>query len=779
MNKFIKIAIPCIIIVSSLIFYFGATNFLFPSINEEYTDNPTPTPTELPIPTSTPTPIISPAPTTTPTPSSTPAISPTPTPSPTPIQSETSDLDNDGLIYSLENTIGTDPNNPNTDRDRYPDGEEYNNEIPFYVESPGRSPLIPAFPDLKIELSETYHIWFDTDIASSKEVIQSNSYEYNIETTETIATHYSNQLKVEVGYSLSNLGVSVTDQFDFAHSNTLVTKTNQQFQMASAEAWSEVQSTNFGDSYLRITMRILNVGNDILETEPNLWLNLYVGSDKDPIETWNFANSYQDAKISPLKPGDTRTINVKFENCLDIDLLARIERGEPVRIEIQNYVLGEDEKYLQNAKDSLIQLNVDNGNSLTTNYIAEEDISLIDFLAIHANLKIEGNKILSIDTLPNNQNAWWEIILPTKSVLPNNILDTIISKGDAIILLYQSHSDGDGLLDREEILLGLDPMRNDTDSDGINDYDEVYGLHRTNPLNPDTDFDGLTDKEEIELGIDGYLSNPLAADSDFEGLNDYEEYLKGTNPTEPDTDNDGLSDWEEVNSYETDPNNQDTDFDGLTDKEEIEQGVDGFITNPKDANSDTDGLNDYEEFLVGTNPNNPDTDNDSFYDGIDSNPFGDIKLNVKLEKMEASTTDNPADELFTTLDIAFKVSIFDSNGDPLNLTDVYDCPDDTLDLTINETYTYNVPDDEPNIFIIIQSWDRDTFSSYDELDLSGGEDNEGQDLTYACFSYDLKSDSWTEIYGADPGSQGRISGLDDGVLTGGQVTLYYSLSTII
>ena len=133
MNKFIKIAIPCIIIVSSLIFYFGATPFLFPSINEEYTDNPTPTPTETPIPTSTPTPIISPAPTTTPTPSSTPAISPTPTPSPTltptpsptPTPNETSDLDNDGLSYSLENTIGTDPNNPNTDGDRYDDGEEY------------------------------------------------------------------------------------------------------------------------------------------------------------------------------------------------------------------------------------------------------------------------------------------------------------------------------------------------------------------------------------------------------------------------------------------------------------------------------------------------------------------------------------------------------------------------------------------------------------------------------------------------------------------------------
>ncbi|MCO5164784.1 MAG: Ig-like domain-containing protein [Planctomycetes bacterium] len=50
-------------------------------------------------------------------------------------------------------------------------------------------------------------------------------------------------------------------------------------------------------------------------------------------------------------------------------------------------------------------------------------------------------------------------------------------------------SDGDGLLDIEEVLLGLDPFDADSDGDGLTDWEELF-VYFTDPLNPDTDGDG-------------------------------------------------------------------------------------------------------------------------------------------------------------------------------------------------------------------------------------------------------------------------------------------------
>jgi|GEM_PF-1185372 len=63
-------------------------------------------------------------------------------------------------------------------------------------------------------------------------------------------------------------------------------------------------------------------------------------------------------------------------------------------------------------------------------------------------------------------------------------------------------SDGDGILDRDEIALGLDPQNDDTDGDGINDGQEV-GPDINNPI--DTDGDGI---------IDALESNILDSDND-------------------------------------------------------------------------------------------------------------------------------------------------------------------------------------------------------------------------------------------------------------------------
>lgn len=57
-------------------------------------------------------------------------------------------------------------------------------------------------------------------------------------------------------------------------------------------------------------------------------------------------------------------------------------------------------------------------------------------------------------------------------------------------------SDGDGLLDSEESQYGTNPELLDTDSDGLNDRQEVR-VYQTEPTVPDTDGDGFLDGEEV------------------------------------------------------------------------------------------------------------------------------------------------------------------------------------------------------------------------------------------------------------------------------------------
>ena len=62
-------------------------------------------------------------------------------------------------------------------------------------------------------------------------------------------------------------------------------------------------------------------------------------------------------------------------------------------------------------------------------------------------------------------------------------------------------TDSDGLDDLTEIAYGTNPTVADSDSDGINDGDEVY-KYKTDPLKFDTDGDGAGDGDEIAAGTD-------------------------------------------------------------------------------------------------------------------------------------------------------------------------------------------------------------------------------------------------------------------------------------
>ena len=89
----------------------------------------------------------------------------------------------------------------------------------------------------------------------------------------------------------------------------------------------------------------------------------------------------------------------------------------------------------------------------------------------------------------------------------------------------QKDSDGDGLNDFQELLIGSDPNQADTDGDGLNDAAE-FKLG-SDPRNPDTNGDGVPDGWEAAHGISPLLAIASALTPDVNGVTLVQQYLTG------------------------------------------------------------------------------------------------------------------------------------------------------------------------------------------------------------------------------------------------------------
>ena len=158
--------------------------------------------------------------------------------------------------------------------------------------------------------------------------------------------------------------------------------------------------------------------------------------------------------------------------------------------------------------------------------------------------------------------------------------------------IFLSDTDSDGLSDSAEGSIGSNPLLADSDNDGLLDGEEPSPTADSdndgiiNVLDRDSDNDTLPDGAEVRIGL-----NPLRADSNGNGISDRdedadgdllpngEEIIQNTDPGNSDTDGDELSDFAEVFGP-TDPLNPDTDGDGFKD------GLETVLnSDPLDANS--------------------------------------------------------------------------------------------------------------------------------------------------------------------------------------------------
>ncbi|NND54027.1 MAG: hypothetical protein HKN56_03525 [Gammaproteobacteria bacterium] len=123
----------------------------------------------------------------------------------------------------------------------------------------------------------------------------------------------------------------------------------------------------------------------------------------------------------------------------------------------------------------------------------------------------------------------------------------------------------------------------------------------------DTDLDGLSDEFELANGLNPNDPADAAQDADSDGLSNLDEFLNGTGLFVPDSDADGVTDGDEVNLYGSDPLDTDSDDDQMPDGYEVSNGLNPANADDADADLDLDGVSNYGEFVLGTDPADPES----------------------------------------------------------------------------------------------------------------------------------------------------------------------------
>lgn len=131
--------------------------------------------------------------------------------------------------------------------------------------------------------------------------------------------------------------------------------------------------------------------------------------------------------------------------------------------------------------------------------------------------KIQGSD--PADQNPANDFNQTKLIAPDKDTDGDNTVDRL-----------DADDDNDGLTDEQEKTHSTNPLKADTDGDGYNDQNDVFPLDsqewldtdadgQGNNADIDDDNDGLSDTQEKAKGTD-----PLRKDTDGDGVNDGQDY---------------------------------------------------------------------------------------------------------------------------------------------------------------------------------------------------------------------------------------------------------------
>ncbi|MHC4973092.1 MAG: PKD domain-containing protein [Planctomycetota bacterium] len=240
----------------------------------------------------------------------------------------------------------TDPIQWSTDQDAFSDGMEVSGEgMDPAVEAPGNEPLVPASPNIVVEL-QGYAVTLNEDITYTEGGSLAKGSTWNRETsvTNSRSTERSWEVGMEAEFSTTSIGVTFHANYGESYTNTQTTSTAVSVggSVLDEQNWSRARSMNPTDAArIKLFLKVRNYGtacvSNIIPT-----LTLRIGGLN--VATFEAGN----AQINMLVPGaeyptdqgvhwvvdsiDTGTGITPLS--LTMDELRALERGAPVNIAV-------------------------------------------------------------------------------------------------------------------------------------------------------------------------------------------------------------------------------------------------------------------------------------------------------------------------------------------------------------------------------------------------------------------------------------------------------------
>jgi len=269
------------------------------------------------------------------------------------VSAEGADNDEDGIddyeewaghISKLDGkTYFTDNTSESTDRDPYDDGQEvdghspaglgdFGGQMPASIKAPGNHPLVPSYPDLKVEL-EGIEVIPKCKITSTETKEEGKSWILTTETLDWTRTDWG----IGGGFSLIPFSIGVKGYRSSEHES--YTHTLNSTSGWSREEWSVATAIEPDKAAkLKFHIRIKNDGTDLAE---NVWLIFNVKIGDKPIKTvWT-----KDKPIPLIASGEVFPDPIYSPWVIDSDVdgkeivvtldeLKSIELGAPISIEV-------------------------------------------------------------------------------------------------------------------------------------------------------------------------------------------------------------------------------------------------------------------------------------------------------------------------------------------------------------------------------------------------------------------------------------------------------------